>query len=183
MVAAGTADMAGQVWRKVGARTMRPMADDGGLATPSDERDPGPTCPWCSAPLPAADAAVCPACGARLVETTDVEIPGVNAVDPELVAMASAPRKLKRTFGALLVGNDDAVPAAGETERKALARPEVEMAAFARPDDDVRREILRLEMEARQAALRGEAAAREAAGAARDALGAAAMSSEPAEPA
>jgi len=128
------------------------MGDDPGFVMPADERSLVPICPWCSATLPAADAAVCPSCDARLVDTADVEIPGLTAVDPALLAAAAAPRKIKRTFGSLLVGNDDEIPPPSEAEMPALARP----------DADVRREILRLEMEARLVSLRAEVAARNA---------------------
>ncbi len=144
------------------------MADDAGLplnaeaaAPPADERDMISICPWCSAALPAAEAAVCPSCDARLVGGADVEIPGVTAVDPVLLAAAAAPRKVKRTFGSLLVGEDNEIPPPSEAEMPALARP----------DADVRLEILRLEMEARLASLRAEVASRNAEGAAAMASG------------
>ena len=133
---------------KVGAGTMLPMVEDAGVATPSEGPNLDSICPWCSASLPAADAAVCPSCGARLVEASDVEIPGVTAVDPAVLAAAAAPRKIKRTFGSLLVGKDDEIPPPSEAEMPALARP----------DADVRREMLRLEMDARLSSLKAEVA-------------------------
>jgi hypothetical protein len=54
------------------------------------------------------------------------------------------------------VGNDDEIPPPSEAEMPALARP----------DADVRREIIRLELEARLASLKAEVAARDAEGAA-----------------
>jgi hypothetical protein len=134
---------------------MPQMADDAGSVTPAFEWDRAPICPWCSAVLPAADATDCPACHARLVEPLDVVIPGVTAVDPVLLAAAAAPRKVKRTFGSLFVGDDNEIPPPSEAEMPALARP----------DAEVRREILRLEMEAQLAALKAEVAARSADGA------------------
>jgi hypothetical protein len=131
------------------------MADDAGPVTPAAEGDQAPICPWCSAALPAVDAAACPSCEARLIEPADIVIPGVTDVDPVLLAAAAAPRKVKRTFGSLLVGEDNEVPPPSEAEMPALARP----------DADVRREILRLQMEARLAALKAELAARSADGA------------------
>ena len=132
----------------------------------ADPAEPGPTaagdlltpiCPWCSAPLPTGDAPACPACGAHLVEEAEVVLPGVTAVDPALLAAASAPRRLKRTFGALLVrSDDDEIPPPTEAEMPALARPDLE----------VRREMLRLELDARLAALQAEAHALESEGAA-----------------
>ena len=128
------------------------MADDAGPVTPAYEWERVPICPWCSAALPAADVADCPSCQARLVEPLDVVIPGVTAVDPVLLAAAAAPRKVKRTFGSLLVGEDNEIPPPSEAEMPALARP----------DPEVRREILRLEMEARLNALKAEVASRDA---------------------
>jgi len=128
------------------------MVDDAGLVMPADEGDHPPICPWCSATLPSADAAACPSCEARLVEPPDVVIPGVTAVDPALLALAAAPRKVKRTFGSLLIGDDNEIPPPSEAEMPALARP----------DADVRREILRLEMEAQLVALKAEVASRSA---------------------
>jgi hypothetical protein len=152
------------------------MADDAGpplsaeaAAGLADERSLSPVCPWCSAPLPAAEVAVCPSCEARLVGAADIEIPGVTAVDPALLAVAAAPRKVKRTFGSLLVGNDDEIPPPSEAEMPALARP----------DADVRREILRLEMEARLLSLRAEVASRSAEGAGAVANGAPASEAGP----
>ncbi|MFH0751298.1 MAG: hypothetical protein V2B17_05640 [Chloroflexota bacterium] len=128
------------------------MADDAVIVTPAEGRALVPICPWCSATLPVADAAACPSCEARLVDTSDVDIPGLTTVDPAMLAAAAAPRKIRRTFGSLLVRNDDEIPPPSEAEMPALARP----------DADVRREILRLEMEARLASLTAEVASRDA---------------------
>jgi hypothetical protein len=81
-----------------------------------------------------------------------MDIPGVTTVDPVMLAAAAAPRKIKRSLGSLLVGNDDEIPPPSEAEMPALARP----------DADVRREILRLEMDAQLASLKAEVAARNA---------------------
>jgi hypothetical protein len=121
------------------------MADDAGLTA---------SCPWCSEPLPAPDAPDCPSCGAHLLGGEDVEVPGVTAIDPALARIAAAPMKVKRTFGSLLVGDDNEIPPPTEAEMPALARP----------DADVRREMLRLEMEARLAELQADARMLEAEG-------------------
>lgn len=129
------------------------MVNDAGSGTPVEEGAPIPLCPWCSATRPAADAASCPSCQARLLEETALEIPGVTAVDPALLAAGAAPRKVKRTLASLLVGSDDdEIPPPSEAEMPALARPAA----------DVRREMLRIELEARLASLKAEIAAREA---------------------
>lgn len=128
------------------------MADEAPRQSPP-EATPGPAiCPWCSAVLPGPDAAVCPSCDAHLVEEQGVEIPGVTTVYPGLLASAAAPRKVKRTFGSLLVGEDNEIPPPTEAELPALAPPDLE----------VRREMLRLELDARLASLQAEVKAIEA---------------------
>jgi len=111
--------------------------------------DPGARCPWCSAPIASPDAVTCGACGATLQEDAAIEIPGVTAIDGQHASRAAAPRKVRRTFGALFVGGDDEIrpPAQGE------------IAALAMPDAEVRREMLRLRLDAELADLTARAAA------------------------
>jgi hypothetical protein len=134
------------------------MVDDSISPDPQPDPEPGSAeagrCPWCSAALPVADAEECPSCRARLVEETGVEIPGLTSVDPVLLAVAAAPRKVKRNLATLLVGSDN------ETPLPSLA----EMPALALPAADVRREMIRLEMDARLASLQAEVSARNAEG-------------------
>src|SRR5690242_3019699 len=62
----------------------------------SDATNAGRTCPWCSSPA-AADAAICPACGAALAQRDslgDVAIAGLTAVDPALAAVDGRPMRL-----------------------------------------------------------------------------------------
>jgi hypothetical protein len=137
------------------------MVDDAISATPAPDPETGPAeagrCPWCSAALPVADAEECPSCRARLVEEAGVEIPGLTSVDPVLLAAAAAPRKVKRNLATLLVGNDNETPLPSQAEMPALALPAA----------DVRREMIRLEMDARLASLQAEVSARNADGAVR----------------
>ncbi len=137
------------------------MVDDAISPDPMPDPEPGSAevgrCPWCSAALPVADAEECPSCRARLVEEAGVEIPGLTSVDPVLLAAAAAPRKVKRNLATLLVGSDN------ETPLPSLA----EMPALALPAADVRREMIRLEMDARLASLKAEVSARNAEGAVR----------------
>ncbi len=109
-------------------------------------------CPWCSAELPIPGAERCPTCGAALVSTTgmpDAEIRGVTTVDPEaiLAARSEGARPMSR-FLSFITG--DAPPETGGP-----ASPE----SLAPPPDDVRREMLRLEYEARRADLEAETVA------------------------
>ncbi len=128
------------------------MADDAPHQSAPDATRGPAICPWCSAVLPAPDAPVCPSCDAHLVDEQGVEIPGVTTVYPGLLASAAAPRKVKRTFGSLLVGDDNEIAPPSEAELPALAPP----------DADVRREMLRLELDARLASLQAEVKAIEA---------------------
>jgi hypothetical protein len=113
------------------------MADDAGITR---------SCPWCSAPISSLDASDCPACGAHLHEEVSTDVPGVTAVDPEVLRSAGSPRKVTLTFGSLFVRDDDGIPPPSEAEMPALAQPDLE----------VRREMVRLELDARLAALQAE---------------------------
>ena len=104
--------------------------------------DPGPRCPWCSAPVASADAVTCSACGATLHGDAEVDVPGVTAIDGQHVSHA-APRRVRRTLGTLFAGGDDTVASPSEAELPALALP----------DPDVRREMLRIRLDAELADL------------------------------
>ena len=107
------------------------------------QADPGARCPWCSAPAAGPDAVTCGSCGATLHGDVAIEVPGVTAIDGQHVSRASAPRKVRRTFGSLFVGGDTAIPPPTEAELPALAMP----------DADVRREMLRIRLDAELADL------------------------------
>lgn len=110
------------------------------------------TCPWCSASIEAG-AATCPKCGAALVEREAPRpvdeapaIPGVTAVDPALIARehrwvdeaGQSPKR--RTFFSLLSGVDvPELPAHLSEEQREAILP---------PSNAVRREMIRLELEA-----------------------------------
>ncbi len=119
---------------------------------------PRSVCPWCSAALPAADAAACPSCGATLIEApTEDEVPGVTTLHPEYaarLARAARAKDVAQRRGLLgwLAGDID--EDGGETG----AEPAPE-GAFDLPAEDVRREMLRLEMEALLREAEAEAAA------------------------
>jgi hypothetical protein len=109
----------------------------------------GASCPWCSAPVARPDDVTCGACGATLQGDAAIEIPGVTAIDGQHASRAAAPRKIRRTFGALFVGGDDEIPPPSEAELPALAMP----------DAEVRHEMLRLQLDAELADLTARAAA------------------------
>ncbi len=100
-------------------------------------------CPWCSAVLATPEAATCPSCGAQLVTSTGTEpnLPGVTALDPEAIlrARSEAGRSRGGILG-FLTGRDLPEPTGTESAE-----------SLAPPPDDVRREMLRLEIEAMQA--------------------------------
>jgi ribosomal protein L40E len=113
----------------------------------STETHPGSVCPWCSARL-TPDATTCPSCGANLTSDEGHELPGVTAVDHE--AIRSSKKDVGRNRILSWISGDYAPE----------VTPQVEAGALQRPDRDVQREILRLELEAEVAKLQSEADAR-----------------------
>jgi hypothetical protein len=102
-------------------------------------------CPWCSAAL-LPDAVVCPSCGANLVSEGDPNVPGVTAIDAaSLVRSKTAPQPRNRLLSWISGEYQTDVPSQSEAQ------------AIAPPDNEVRREILRLELEAEVANLQAEA--------------------------
>lgn len=100
-------------------------------------------CPWCSAALPDPAAERCPECGAQLITESGTEpnLPGVTALDPEAILRARS--EAGRSRGGLLgflTGRDLPEPTGTESAE-----------SLAPPDDAVRREMLRLQLEAEQA--------------------------------
>jgi hypothetical protein len=102
-------------------------------------------CPWCSAAL-TPDATVCPSCGANLVSDGEPDVPGVTAIDAaSIVRSKAAPQPRNRLLSWISGEYQSDVPSKAEAQ------------AIAPPDLDVRREILRLELEAEVANLQAEA--------------------------
>lgn len=106
-------------------------------------------CPWCSAPVADPDDVTCGSCGATLHGDATAEIPGVTEIDAIHASSAIAPRKVRRTFGALFVGGDEPIQEPSQAELPALAMP----------DAEVRREMLRLRLDAELADLTARVAA------------------------
>lgn len=93
-------------------------------------------CSWCSTESPVGTVQ-CPNCGANLVPESDVDVPGVTAVDAASIIRSKS--------------ND-------QPSNPVLAWMNSEHSrAIAPPDDEVRREILRLELQAEVANLQAEA--------------------------
>jgi len=111
---------------------------------------PAPRCQWCSAPLPSADLPTCPSCGAALTSTVGgEEIRGVTTLDPEAIlrARSETPRSRNRLLS--FITGEMPVEVGGPAEAESLAPP----------DDAVRLEMRRLEMEAERADLEAETVA------------------------
>ena len=105
-------------------------------------------CPWCSADLPATASTNCPSCGATLVEP-DGSVPGVNAIDADaIVRAARTATPVRRSRLLSWISGED-----GGEEEETPAPP----GSLAPPPPDVRREMLRLELQAEYANLQAEA--------------------------
>jgi hypothetical protein len=110
---------------------------------------PQPRCMWCSALLPSDHETVCDSCGATLIGETDSQVPGVTAIDAEAIIRAGRAEKPRQRSRLLSWISGDYV-----AEEKP-APP----GSLAPPPPAVRREILRLELEAQVANLQAEAGA------------------------
>jgi hypothetical protein len=107
-------------------------------------------CPWCSAAY-TGDPETCPSCGAALTTdpATDPSLPGLTAIDTAAIVRAKSPaaRPRSRLLSWISGEYPEAEGAPGDA------------AALAPPDVEVRREMLRLELEAEVANLHAEAEA------------------------
>jgi RNA polymerase subunit RPABC4/transcription elongation factor Spt4 len=101
------------------------------------------TCPWCSATVPV-EAAICPSCGAQLRETAEGDVLGVTQIDPSAVSRAR--RAKPRRLTSWLTGDS---PADELDEAGGKVEP---------PSPDVKREMLKMELAALDAALEARAA-------------------------
>jgi hypothetical protein len=98
----------------------------------------GPRCPWCSAPLASLELETCPSCGAQLNAPTEADVPGVTTIDVAALAWkAGAPPRRNRLLS-WISGDDDSPPDTSGASPSAVEPPSLA----------VRREMLRLELEA-----------------------------------
>jgi len=109
-----------------------------------------PRCTWCSAPLPSDHEVTCPSCGATLIGDGDAAVPGLTAIDAEAILRNARAAKAKPRSRLLSW-------ISGEYDEGADAAPAP--GSLAPPDDAVRREMLRLELEAQLANAEAETAA------------------------
>jgi hypothetical protein len=104
-------------------------------------------CTWCSAPLSSADLERCPSCGAILVGESVESLPGVTAVDVTAIVRGAPTTVRSRNRLLSWISGDYPEEARTADESKALEPPDLE----------VRREILRLELEGEVAKLKAQA--------------------------
>lgn len=104
-------------------------------------------CPWCSAELPVPDVEHCPSCGAALTTATGTEpdIRGVTSLDPEAILRARSEVSRPRSRILSFITGD--VP---------VEVDEDDASSIAPPTSEVRREMLRLQLEAERADLEAE---------------------------
>jgi hypothetical protein len=115
-----------------------------------DDVAPAPRCNWCSAVLPSDHETSCPSCGATLVADGETSLPGLTAIDAEAILRNARNAKAKprsRLLGWISGDYDAGV--------EASAPP----GSLAPPDEAVRREMLRLELEAQVANAEAEVGA------------------------
>ncbi|HXG25355.1 MAG TPA: hypothetical protein VNL94_00665 [Candidatus Binatia bacterium] len=106
------------------------------------------TCPWCSATVPL-EAARCPSCNAALRDVADGEVLGVTSVDiaatTRLARMTKQPGRLATWLGA----------------EKTTENPEL-VGRIEPPSEEVKREMLKLELAALDAEIEAKRQAAEA---------------------
>ena len=106
-------------------------------------------CTWCSAVLPVADAATCPSCGATLIgDGESSAVPGLTAIDADAILRNARGAGRPKPRSGLLGWISGEYP----VDESATATPE----SLAPPTADVRREMLRLELEAQVANAQAE---------------------------
>ena len=115
----------------VAAATDAPSATDGDAA--------GGRCPWCSAGLAlGAGLASCPSCGAQLSGDDDAAMPGLTQVVPVTMKKTVSAEPVRRSRLLAWISGE----MIDETSESAATSE-----ALALPSRDVRREILRIELE------------------------------------
>jgi len=121
------------------------MLDD--ATTP--EASVQPRCMWCSSILPSDSEVNCPTCGATLIGEGDNQVPGVTAIDAAAIIRGTREVKPQRR-SRLMSWISGEYP---EDEKPAPP------GSLSPPPAEVRREMLRLELEAQVANLQAEAGA------------------------
>jgi hypothetical protein len=113
-------------------------------AAPTEAR-----CTWCSAVLPDPAAATCPSCGATLIGDGETAgVPGLTSIDADAILRNARGTGRTKPRSGLLGWISGEYP----VDESAVATPE----SLAPPTADVRREMLRLELEAQVANAQAE---------------------------
>lgn len=108
---------------------------------------PAPHCTWCSAELPSTHETICPSCGATLLGDGETQVPGLTAIDAEAIlrnARAAKTKPRSRLMSWI----------SGEYDEDAGAQ--APPGSLSPPPAAVRREMLRLELEAQVANAQAE---------------------------
>ena len=98
----------------------------------------GPHCPWCSAALASDDLATCPSCGAQLNAPAEADVPGVTSIDVKALAWKQGGPPRRSRILSWISGEGEDLPDASGAPQAAVEPPSLA----------VRREMLRLELEA-----------------------------------
>jgi len=117
-------------------------------STSPHDRPAAVVCPWCSTAV-TPETAVCPSCNAILISDGEQDLPGVTTVDATIMRAEKRPPSRGR-FLSWLSGDYQEEPAP-EADHGTVSQ------AVAPPDEDVQREILRLELAAQISNLQAEA--------------------------
>src|SRR3954454_13390721 len=112
-----------------------------------------PHCMWCSALLPSNHETTCPSCGATLIGDADPAVPGLTAIDADAILRNARTATRSRPRGGRLLSW-----ISGEYSEDDAARAATP-GSLSPPPADVRREMLRLELEAQVANAQAEAEA------------------------
>jgi hypothetical protein len=109
---------------------------------------PEARCTWCSAVLPPAHGPTCPSCGATLIGEGETAVPGLTAIDADAILRNARSGSKPKTRGRFLswISGDYDNGEDGSAPPGSLSPPPVE----------VRREMLRLELEAQVAHAQAE---------------------------
>jgi hypothetical protein len=116
--------------------------------TTAGEPTPAQRCTWCSAVLPPDHGATCPSCGATLIGEGEAAVPGLTALDADAILRNARTGGKPKSRGRLLSWISGDYPA----DEGSNAAP----GSLAPPPAEVRREMLRLELEAQVANAQAE---------------------------
>ena len=113
---------------------------------------PEPRCMWCSAVLPSNHETTCTSCGATLVGEGETAVPGLTAIDADAILRNARTANRSRPRGGRILSwiSGEYTEDEGESATPGSLAP---------PPAAVRREMLRLELEAQVANAQAEAEA------------------------